>query len=161
MTYKRNSFPIKGSHLLRVGRWSFPGYCYFITASTFNRQTTFTDPACCQIVFDCINWLEKEKRLECYSSIVMPEHIHLVIKLGSGQTLPRVMQSLKGYTAKKINELKGQKGHIWQDQYYDRLIRKEEDMRHIILYCYENPVRRNLVQEPKDYPCWRCKFAIE
>ena len=91
----------------------------------------------------------------------MPDHIHLVIKLGSEQTLSQVMQSLKGYTAKEINKLKGQKGHVWQDQYYDHLIRKEEDMRNIILYCYENPVRRNLIQEAKDYPFWRCKFEIE
>ncbi len=161
MTYKEDSFPIKGSHLLRVGRWSFPEHCYFITASTFNRLPIFADSASCQVVFNSINWLEKRGSLECYCSIIMPDHIHLVIKLGSGQTLPQVMQSLKGYTAKRINELKGQKGHVWQNQYYDHLVRREEDMKNIILYCYENPVRRNLVQEAKDYPFWRCKFAIE
>ncbi len=161
MTYKKNSHPLKGSYLLRVGRWSFSGYSYFITASTFNRLPVFADPAHCRVVFDSIDWLEKEERLECYCSIIMPDHIHLVIKLGLGQTLPQVMQSLKGYTAKKINELKGQKGHVWQGQYYDHLIRKEEDMRSIIFYCYENPVRRNLIQEARDYPFWRCKFAIE
>jgi REP element-mobilizing transposase RayT len=161
MSYEENSYPLKGSHLLRVGRWSFPGNCYFVTASTLNRLPILTDPTCCQIVFDSIEWLEKEKKIECYCCIIMPDHIHLVMKLGPEQTLSQVMQSLKGYTASEINKLKGKKGHVWQDQYYDHLIRKEEDMRNIILYCYENPVRRNIVQEANGYPFWRCKFAIE
>ena len=31
----------------------------------------------------------------------------------------------------------------------------------IIRYCYENPVRKGLVAQPKDYPYWRCKFEME
>ena len=107
MSYEENSYPLKGSHLLRVGRWSFPGNCYFVTASTLNRLPILTDPACCQIVFDSIEWLEKEKKMECYCCIIMPDHIHLVMKLGPEQTLSQVMQSLKGYTAREINKLKG------------------------------------------------------
>ena len=87
--------------------------------STSERQPVFTDADCCQIVFDAIDWLEKEGRLICYCSVVMPDHVHIVMELGAGQTLSQVTQSLKKYTARKINELKGQKGHIWQDQYYE------------------------------------------
>ncbi|MFP3974637.1 MAG: transposase [Dehalococcoidia bacterium] len=83
------------------------------------------------------------------------------MELGAGQTLPHIMGSLKKYTAKKINTLKNRQGHIWRDQYYDHLIRTDESLRDIILYCYENPVRKNLVKEARNYPFWRCKFEIE
>jgi len=157
---KESRFPAKGSCLLRSGRWSSPGNSYFVTSSTFDHVPIFVDPACCQIVFNSIDWLEDGKRLECYCSVIMPEHVHLVIELGPEQTLSRVMQSLKGYTANKINDLRGRRGRVWQDQYYDHLVRTEEEMMSVILYCYENPVRRSLVEKASDYPFWRCKFDM-
>jgi len=152
--------PGRGSFALRTGRWSAPEHSYFITASTFHRQPIFVDPVCCQIVFDRIDWLEKEGKLEYCCCIIMPDHIHLVIELESGGTLRQVMQSLKGYTALKINQQRHQRGHVWQEQYYDHLIRNEEDLRSTITYCYENPARMGLVQNAGDYPFWRCKFVL-
>ena len=93
--------------------------------------------------------------------MVMPDHIHAVFQLGDKQTLSQLMQSLKRYTAKQINIHLVRNGTLWQENYYDHGIRRDESLNKIVCYCYENPVRRGLVKRPKDYLHWRCKYEME
>jgi REP element-mobilizing transposase RayT len=154
-------FPVRGSHQLRKGRWSISGAYYFLTTSTYGQRPIFSNPDAVQVLFDTFNWLEAQGRITWICVIVMPEHIHTVIQLSSEQTLAQIMRSFKSFTARQINELLGQRGSLWQEQYYDHCIRKDEALRDIVRYCYENPVRRGLVEHARDYPYWRCKFEIE
>ena len=91
----------------------------------------------------------------------MPDHIHAIFQLGNKQTLSQLMQSLKRYTAKQINSRLARNGFLWQENYYDHGIRYDEALNKIVRYCYENPVRKGLVEQPKDYPHWRCKYEME
>ena len=96
----------------------------------------------------------------------MPDHIHTVFKLEQGQTLSRIMMSFKGYTGRKIKQLitsvdqQQDPSHIWQDQYYDHSIRKNESYQEIIKYCLYNPVRKSLVNKPQEYPFWWCRYEL-
>ena len=48
---------------------------------------------------------------------------------------------------------------LWQDGYYERVLRKSEDVLAIIDYILDNPVRAGLVSRPLDYPfSWSCTF---
>lgn len=91
----------------------------------------------------------------------MPDHIHAVIQLGRDQTLPKVMHSLKTFTARKINKQRDERSTVWQEGYYDHGIRKDESLNEMIRYCYENSVRQGLVKQAKDYPYWQYKYKIE
>ena len=93
--------------------------------------------------------------------MVMPDHIHTVFQLQNKQTLPTLIQSFKKFTAKHINAKLARKGSLWQASYYEHGIRRDESLNKITRYCYENPVRKGLVAQPKDYPYWRCKFEME
>ena len=155
-----NKFPARGSYHLRKGRCSESGNLYFITTSTFNGEPTFRNESMAHTVFDSLYWLEENKRIELICCIVMPNHIHMIIQLGENQTLSGVMNSFKGFTGKKISELKNQGKPVWQKQYYEHCIRKDEDLNEIICYCYENPVRSGLVNQAKEYPFWKCKFEL-
>lgn len=96
----------------------------------------------------------------------MPDHIHTVFKIEDNQTLSQVMMSFKGFIGKKIKELFSKiepnktLPKIWQSQYYDHLIRKNENYIEIMNYCLYNPVRKEIVNEPQEYPYWWCKYEI-
>ena len=45
-------------------------------------------------------------------------------------------------------------GRLWQRNFFDRTIRKNEDIPALIAYIVNNPVRARLVIEPADYPHW-------
>ena len=156
-----NRFPSRGSHQLRKGRQSIPEVHYFLTTSTFDQKPILSSSEVVQIIFDTFEWLEAQGRIRWICIMIMPDHLHTVIQLGRDQTLPKVMHSLKTFTARQINEQRGERSTVWQEGYYDHGIRKDESLNEIIRYCYENPVRQGLVKQAKDYPYWQCKCKIE
>ena len=156
-----NHFPSRGSHRLRKGRQSIPEAYYFLTTSTFNRRPILANAEAARIIFQTFEWLETQGRIRWICIMIMPDHIHAVIQLGQDQTLPKVMGSLKTFTARQINEQRSERSTVWREGYHDHGIRKDESLNDIIRYCYENPVRKDLVKQAKDYPYWQCKFKIE
>lgn len=82
----------------------------------------------------------------------MPNHIHIVFVLGDNQSLSGVMASFGKYTARRINELTEAKGRVWQQGFYDHCLRDDESYIRHLRYIYENPVRKEWVQKPEDWP---------
>ena len=143
------------------GRVSIPGAYYHIIICTHQRQKILANNTIASIIFDTFDWLETENRLEWICVMVMPDHIHAVIKLGEAQTLSKVLHSLKLFTARQINEHLSRKGTLWQKGYTDWGIRTEATLNKTIHYCYMNPVREGIVASSRGYPYWRCKFEME
>ena len=156
-----NRFPNRGSHQLRKSRHSIPGTYYLLTTSTYDRRPILSNPEVARVIFETFEWLETQGRIKWICIMVMPDHIHAVIQLGRNQTLPKIMHSLKIFTARQINKQWGECGQVWQEGYHDHGIRRDESLSEIINYCYHNPVRQGLVNQAKDYPYWRYKSEIE
>ena len=157
---KMNHTPNKGHRQLRKGRHSIPGAYYSVALATHNRNPILTSPGIPHIIFQCFDWLETDERLQWICTMVMPDHIHAVFQLGNKQTLPKLIQTFKRYTAKQINIYLAQNESVWQVGYYEHGIRRHESLNKIIRYCYENPIRKGLVKRPEEYPHWRCKFNL-
>ena len=92
--------------------------------------------------------------------MIMPDHVHTIIELGVGQTLAKVMHSLKRFTAREINNHLSQDGQFWQSGYRDWGVRNTVALNNMIRYCYANPVRKGIVEAACDYPYWWCKFEM-
>ncbi len=70
--------------------------------------------------------------------------------------MAEIMQTLKGTSAHGINRLLRRRGKVWQEESFDRALRKEEQVQEKIYYMVGNPVRAGLVSNPLDYPwIWR------
>ena len=143
------------------GRVSILGAYYHIIICAHLRQKILTSNTAVSIIFNTFDWLEAEDRLEWICVMVMPDHVHAVIKFEEGQTLSKVLHSLKLFTARKINKYLSRNGSLWQKGYTDWGIRTEEILNKTIRYCYMNPLRKGIVASSRDYPYWRCKFEME
>jgi len=75
---------------------------------------------------------------------IMPNHVHVVARLFPGQELARVVKAWKDFSAKAANQTLGRKGRFWQREYYDRMIRNEDELDRSIRYVLENPARAGL-----------------
>lgn len=151
--------PVRGSRYLRKGRVSVEGKYYLITTRIHQRQKFFSLPGTAEIVLDSLFWLEQKKFIELEVSVVMPDHVHFVACLLAG-TLSSLMHSLKSFTAKQIKTHLNSEGQIWQSQYHDHAIRKDEVLMDVIMYCLNNPVRAELVKDFHDYPYWYCRHEV-
>jgi REP element-mobilizing transposase RayT len=57
-------------------------------------------------------------------------------------SLPAIVQNYKSITSRKINKLRHTPGStIWHRNYYEHIIRNEEDYNRILQYIQENPLR--------------------
>ena len=99
--------PTRGHRQLRKGRHSIPGAYYYLTLSTLNKNPILATPETADIIFQSFDWLETNDRLRWFCIVVMPDHIHAIIQLGSKQTLSRLIQSFKSHTAKQVVECVG------------------------------------------------------
>ena len=83
---------------------------------------------------------------------VMPDHWHaLVQSMGTGTTLGDLVRAAKGRATSRFRAL-GIAGRIWQRQFYDHVIRADEDLRQVAEYIVNNPVRKGLAASAQNYP---------
>jgi type I restriction enzyme R subunit len=101
------------------------------------------DPANAKIVADALRHFDGE-RYELASFVVMPNHVHVLFRPLRGHALPEILKSWKGFTAREINKRIGKTGALWQDEYFDRLIRNERHFFKVAEYIRENPGKAKL-----------------
>jgi REP element-mobilizing transposase RayT len=81
----------------------------------------------------------------------MPNHVHVVLEPKA--ELPRVTKSVKGFTARKCNEILERTGErFWQDESYDHWVRSDRELQKIIAYIVRNPVRAGLADSIENWP---------
>ncbi|MEM7600587.1 MAG: transposase [Verrucomicrobiota bacterium] len=85
-------------------------------------------------------------RYDLDSFVVMPNHVHVLFQPKRGETLAKVMKSWKGYTSRELNRRLGRSGRIWQEDYWDRLIRSQRHLAWTREYIRQNPVKARLTR---------------
>ncbi len=145
--------PIKGTKWLRKGRHDSLGLYYVLTAVTVGRQPLLENPNAALAVLSTMRSLDANDRITLEVGVVMPDHFHMVVRREE-KSISIVMHSLKGYSAKRINQACGRSGTVWQHGYHDHAVRNVEDLNEIIRYCLNNSVRAGLVEDFHLYPYW-------
>ena len=94
--------------------------------------------------------------------VLMPNHVHGIIfithglhsSVGAGfkpahispqakphNGLPEIIRGFKMFSSRSINQLRGTPGApVWQRNYYEHVVRGEDDLDHIRRYIEENPL---------------------
>lgn len=82
----------------------------------------------------------------------MPDHIHLIVtpEVEDASSLT-YLHRFKGWSGRELR-LTGWQGEVWQKRSYDRLLRRDEDLRAIGDYILANPVRCGFCTELEEYP---------
>jgi menaquinone-specific isochorismate synthase len=85
-----------------------------------------------------------EKRYRLFAWCVMPNHVHVVVRLFPTEDLAAVVHSWKSFSSKRANGILGRRGSFWQREYYDHLIRNDQEFERAVNYVAENPAKANL-----------------
>jgi putative transposase len=108
------------------------------------------EKSCAEIVRDSILFLDgKSYGLKAY--VVMPNHVHLLVRFEEGQFLSQALHSLKLYTGHELKKLYPEMPHIWQDESFDRYMRNKEHFLKTLSYIHQNPVKAKLCASPQEY----------
>ncbi len=90
--------------------------------------------------------------------VVMPNHVHLLLRPLDTHTLAAIMHALKSYTAQTANRLLARTGPFWQEEYFDRYIRDADHYAQTIAYIEHNPVKARLCPTPTAWPYSSARF---
>jgi hypothetical protein len=88
-------------------------------------------------------------RYDIDAFVLMPNHVHAVIKPTPGSDLSTVLQGIKGVSANRCNKLLGHKSTFWTDESYDHIVRDAKEVRAFRNYIAQNPDKAGL--QPEEY----------
>jgi len=80
---------------------------------------------------------------------IMPNHVHVLLKLLNDFALSDVLHTWKSYSAHQINKLLNRRGLVWQHESYDHIVRSPQSLLRIEQYILNNPVKARL--QPGEY----------
>ena len=92
-----------------------PTHLYFITATVLGWKQLFIQPDYARIILDSLDWHRKNSRWNLYAYVVMPSHLHTIIKPLDNRSISRILQSYGSFTAHAVLD------RLQNDQRYDLL----------------------------------------
>ena len=120
---------------------------YFVTLVTAERQKVFLDPKIAKATLECLSRLRESMLFKVYSYCLMPDHFHGIIGLGeSGKTLGQICGAFKSLSTRAY--WRWHEGKLWQRQFFDNIIRNEDDLFETLEYIELNPARDGLLDWP-------------
>ncbi len=148
---------------------------YFVTICTRNRQSMLGEIVddemflneYGQVVAECWDWLARQyKYVELAERIVMPNHTHSIVVIsvkedsrrGGSRTAPtkslgRLVGAFKTVSTKRINQMRHTPGAtVWQRNYYEHVIRNEDELNNLRRYILDNPVQWNMDEDNPNRP---------
>ncbi len=147
-----------------------PAHLYFVTASIIDWKYLFIKPEYRNIPLNSLAWLQQQKRILLFAFVIMPSHLHAILKPES-DSIGEIVQQFGSFTAHEIlKKLRAQN----QKDLLDLFQQKKRDQRHEhsiwqdiqaknvysidflwqkMEYIHQNPVAKDwrLVEDRADY----------
>lgn len=127
---------------------------YFVTICTCNKKGYFKNPEFAHYIEKEIDYRSRvAQEVTIFAYCIMPDHLHLLLKLneGYGKSLANWVAAFKRYNARVLSMMHGIKP-LWQTNYYEHVVRRDESLKTIAEYIANNPVRKEIVNQWIDYP---------
>ena len=114
---------------------------YFITIATHKRGNILHD----DVDLFWRSWHGQE--LDAW--VIMPDHFHIIINSGA-KGISHTIHNFKLRYAIGYRQKYGGKS-VWQNRFWDHIIRDQNDLNNHLNYIHYNPVKHGLVNDPFIY----------
>jgi REP element-mobilizing transposase RayT len=122
-----------------------------VTICTRDRVPVFEDATHASWVMTRIQQLFGPKHFAAIAFCVMPDHVHLLLEgLTTDADLKATMHSCKQRTGFAWSRNSG--GRLWQEGFYDYVLRDYDSVLGVVRYIVDNPIRRGLSSPGSPYP---------
>ena len=120
---------------------------YFITINCHERfQNQLALPNVSALLFETIRHRQQKFLWWPHLFLLMPDHLHALLSFPpSGKPLRLIVSQWKEWTAKQL-------GVVWQRDFFEHRLRREESRREKADYILQNPVRGKWVARAEDWP---------
>jgi len=134
----------------------------FITMVSFHRNPLLIRNI--DLLRSSFKRAKQKYKFELFGIVILPDHIHMIIKPKNIQEYPSIIKSIKYYFSKNIDEKeienikeylteskinKKEKG-VWQRRYWEHTIKDEDDLYKHLDYIHYNPVKHGYAENVKN-----------
>jgi REP element-mobilizing transposase RayT len=109
-----------------------PSHLYFVTATVLGWEQLFTKPAYAYIVLNSLNWHRLHGRWMLFAYVIMPNHVHAILKPCDGHTISSVLQSFGSFTAHDILAQMREEGRVDLLAFFEQRVDRDPRKRHQI-----------------------------
>jgi putative transposase len=94
-----------------------------------------------------------------FAYVVMPTHLHLLL-YPQRDPLPLILRNLKSGAGYRLAKGRGHRGTVWQERYFDFILRKVKDFWEKMEYIHQNPVAAGLAARPEEWKWSSCRHYV-
>jgi putative transposase len=143
-----------GLLIVNFRRYYIPDSQLFITQVAYQRRPYFREPAHLDLLLATLRNVKQLHPFQMLGYVFLPDHFHLLIRPTGSSSFSHIMHSLKqNFTAQfKRGTGVGSPTHVWQQRFWDHIIRDELDLQRHLDYIHYNPVKHRYVSRPEDWP---------
>jgi putative transposase len=142
------------------------GDLHFVTFSCYRRRPLLGTPRARTRFVKILDEVRARFGFRLIGYVVMPEHVHLLFSEPKTANPSKVLQVLKQKVSSTLQQPtkfslerrsfelydSGTVGlHFWQRRFYDFNVWSSERVREKLEYMHANPVKRKLVEHPRDW----------
>jgi REP element-mobilizing transposase RayT len=103
-------------------------------------------PAVAHVVEEALRHFDGDRYLLGHY-VIMPNHIHTLVRPLLGMELSEILHSWKSCTATQANRELNRRGAFWQEESFDHIVRDELALEKFERYIRENPSKANLAAD--------------
>jgi REP element-mobilizing transposase RayT len=124
----------------QLPHWRQVGRTYFVTWRVHKAQPEMIPEERDLVAQSLMHFHQQRYALWVY--VVMNDHVHVLVQPTPPHELQSVVQGWKSFTAHAMKRQHGRLGTIWQDEYFDRIVRDETEYLEKMKYILGNPRKR-------------------
>ncbi len=139
-------------HLRRLERVWLEAPVYFITTCTFERRSILAAPEIAALLI--AEWQSARSRhgWAIGRYVLMPDHVHFFCAPElDAKPLSVFIGFWKEWTSKNVKRALGLAGPVWQEEFFDHVLRSGESYEQKWDYVRKNPVRAGVVARADDW----------
>jgi len=122
-----------------------------VTIATAERSRHFVEAGLTSACAALLTGQARDAGAAVYAYCFMPDHLHLLISPSPEMSIIEFVRRFKSLST-RLHWARGRRGPLWQQGFYDHFLRRDDDLRRVINYIVNNPVRAELVSDAAAYP---------
>ena len=83
--------------------------------------------------------------------MILPDHFHMLFDAGEFNPSKIIQRIKMSFGATYRIKLRLKSGRVWQNRFWDHIIRDQDDLHNHINYIHYNPVKHGLVTKPSNW----------
>ena len=136
----------------RTARGIVGGYCYHVLNRSNGRKQIFHDNNDYASFIGLIAEAQDDIPVDVLAACLMPNHVHLVLRPGTGKDLARWAHWIFTSHVRRHHRKYSTEGRIWQGRFKASVIQQDRHLLTVLRYVERNALRANLVARAE---AWR------